>query len=99
MDDLVLFGDSRGELAQQAAALVAWLAEHRRLAVRSKGEAVMSTRGSFTFLGYTVDRVRRRVAGATLRRMRARLRAAARDEAESEGMEGELAATLKGLLF
>lgn len=99
MDDMVLFGDHHGELCRQVAALIDWLARERRLEARPKGEAAMSTRGAYTFLGYTVDRARRRVAGRTLRWMRARLKAAARSPEDLEALEETLAATIQGLLF
>ncbi len=104
MDDLALFGDRRGELRAQATEAAAWLAAHRRLELREKGAGPMSTRGSFTFLGYTVSRSERRVARRTVQRMRGRLKATVRaggageDERQADVADA-LRANVRGLIF
>ena len=100
MDDLVLFDDSEKRLNTQVADLLVWLQAQRKLEARFKGEVVQRTSGVFTFLGYTIDRERRRLGAATLRRMRARVRQAAlEDGVDGDEIEARWVATLKGLLF
>lgn len=96
MDDMAVFGSDQRAVRRQAAALIDWLARERRLEARCKGAPAMRTTGAFTWLGYTVDREKRRISGPTLRRMRGRLKGAAR---EGDDIEGRLHAELRGLLF
>lgn len=100
MDDLVLFDDQPRRLGERVGRLLEWLRVERRLEARCKRAVVERTTGAFTFLGYTVDRAQRRISGATLRRMRARLRdLVLQGTLEHEAIEETWAATLKGLMF
>jgi retron-type reverse transcriptase len=100
MDDLALFGDDPVQLARQAADVVAWLQRERGLVARHKGAPVQTTRGYHGFLGYTVDRARRRVAAASMKRMRARLTAELREGGlDGDAMEEALRAWMLGVLF
>ncbi len=69
MDDLTLFSHDRAELLAARAAIEAWLAEHRRLALGRRRWHVHPTSEPSTFAGYRVTRM--------VRRMRLKVQAAA----------------------
>lgn len=87
LDDLAIFGNRAGALEAWAEEMRAWCREERGLELRTKGEVVQSTRGRFTYLGCTVDRTHRRPSGATLRRMRARVRCQVRGGVREDDVE------------
>lgn len=77
IDDLTLFGDDADALSAAGAELIAWLAEHRGLTLRSKEGGVQSTRRGCTFLGYRVTRAGLRPGPKMRRRMPRKLAEAA----------------------
>jgi len=70
MDDLTLFADSRGQLAEAREAVVEWLARERQLGLSSRSGAVVPASEPCTYLGARISRaglgpsrkVRRRLA-------------------------------------
>lgn len=74
LDDLVLFGDDRRVLRDQAWACVRWLAQERRLEMHTEGARPVSTAGEHRFLGQVVSRGGSRPRARTLKRLTARLR-------------------------
>ena len=102
MDDVALFGDRRGEMRDWLRACVDWLRRERGLEVAVKGGAPLSTRATYRFLGVTVARGSRQVSRATVRRMQARARKAARagmSDAESADFGTAIAAAVSSLAF
>ncbi|MEM7246744.1 MAG: reverse transcriptase domain-containing protein [Acidobacteriota bacterium] len=100
MDDIVLFGDRRGLLGEQAGACSEWLSKERSLVVHPGGGHPASTRQTFRFLGHVVSRMERRVGARTLRRLMGKLKAATRDgELSAEAIEQRVASALGAVRF
>jgi RNA-directed DNA polymerase len=77
MDDLVLFDDDPGRLAEAREAIAQWLAQHRSLTLKPTPQAVEPTRAPAVFLGYRLTRAGIAPAPKLRRRLRGRLRLAA----------------------
>jgi retron-type reverse transcriptase len=100
MDDIALFGDQRGEVRQWVRQVRQWLAEERGLEVHPCD--ALSTRQDFRYLGYVVSRSERRIAGRTVRRLVAKVRARLRAGMptwQSEALQVEVGATVKSWLL
>lgn len=102
MDDVVFFGPTKAAVRSWREAMSAWLLEHQQLTVHADRGRATDTRGCFRFLGYVVRRDEARPAGRSVRRLKARLRAAAesaRDEESAERVATEAAAAVRSLIL
>ena len=77
MDDLVLFGDDRGDLRAAHGVIAGWLAEHRRLTLHPGH--VVETAEPCAFLGYRVSRAGLAPGKKLRRRLPERVRRERRD--------------------
>lgn len=73
MDDFVLFGDDREQLADWRARIAAFLAEHSALQLKNSG-SLDETRRGIGYLGMLVLPTHVKLMGKTKRRVRAKLR-------------------------
>lgn len=89
MDDVALFGPTRGAVRGWAEACAAWLRAERGLEVHPGYGRPVRTSEAHRFLGYVVEREGYRVAGRAVRRLVARTMAAVR-ERSSEAALGEV---------
>ena len=78
MDDLVLFSDHRDQLCETRAALTAWLRDERRLELKLGCGHIVPAAQPSTYLGYRVSRAGISPGRKLRRRMRGKLRQAAR---------------------
>lgn len=78
LDDFVLFGDDAGRLREARERIVEWLWEERRLRPNPKRWNVHGTDEPSTFLGYRVTRGGVAPGKKLMRRLRGKVRAAAR---------------------
>ncbi len=102
LDDVVLFGDRKGEVRASAEACAEWAARERRLEVHTEGIRPVKTEGEHRFLGAVVSRAAIRPRAKTLKRMAARMRERARaaiDAGEPDAWIRELKANVAALRF
>jgi RNA-directed DNA polymerase len=78
MDDFVLFSDDRGQLLEARDAIRQWLGDERRLALNPKHGQVRPAREPGTFLGYRIGGPGVTPSRKLRRRLKTRVRAAAR---------------------
>ena len=77
-DDVVIFGSSAKQVNNWRYQLRQWLQEHRELEIHQNRGMANSTRATFRFLGYIVNRHSRRIIYRSIRKMKAKLKARCR---------------------
>jgi hypothetical protein len=83
MDDFVLLGDDRAQLAKSRLAVADWLAAERRLTLNPKHGDIVPTRHPATLLGHRISRSGIVPAARMRRRLRGRIAAAAEQGPEA----------------
>ena len=101
MDDVVIFGERRGQVREWAEACTCWLAERRRLETHRDRQRPLRTPQTFRFLGHVVSRDERRITQRTVRRMLGKVRRDAQGETRRRGadLEQSMASSLGSMLF
>lgn len=99
VDDLLLFGDRRGDLRSWRAAIGEWLWTERRLLLKHPHAPILSAHGHVDALGMRITRGGAIPLPRSERRFRARLALAARDQGFRRGdVRGSIAASVHHLL-
>jgi hypothetical protein len=83
MDDFVLFSDQRAQLVEAREAIAHWLGEQRDLALNPKQGQIRPAREPASFLGYRLSRAGVNPSRKLRRRLKTRVRAAARQGDEA----------------